>query len=93
LFPESGDKGTLTENEIKLVAKFNEQGNGMLISLGNRQTNPAENLPVNQLSSRYGVNFYGSAVSEARISIGMASQLFSSASELLGRFLKIMHKA
>lgn len=93
LFPESGSKGELTENEVKLIAKFNEQGNGMLVSLGNRQTNPAENSPVNQVSSRYGVNFYGSTLSEARISVGMASQMFSSASELLGRFLKIMHKA
>ena len=48
---------------------------------------------VNLLSSRYGVRFSGSADSEPRISVGMTSQLFTSASELLGRFLKIVHKA
>ena len=92
-FPESGDKGQLTDIEMKLVARFNEHGNGMLVSLDNRQSDPHGKASVNQLSSRYGIQFIGSADSSPRISVGMTSQLFSSASELLGRLLKIVHKA
>jgi hypothetical protein len=93
LFPESGDNGQLTESEMKVVSRFNGRGNGMLVALGNRQANPHEDATVNQLSSRYGVRFSGSADSGPRISVGIASQLFTSASELLGRFLKFVHKA
>jgi uncharacterized membrane protein YraQ (UPF0718 family) len=92
-FPESGDIGQLTENEMKLVSSFNDRGNGMLVSLGNRQVAVREDAMVNQLASRYGVQFSDSADSGHRISIGIASQLFASASEMLGRFLKIVHKA
>jgi hypothetical protein len=52
-----------------------------------------EEATVNQLSSRYGVKFSDSADNGPRIFVGMSSQLFTSASELLGRFLKIVHKA
>jgi len=93
LFPESGDKGVLTEDEMKLLSGFSERGNGMLLSTGNRQTPPDKNASVNLLASRYGVQFSGSADNGSRISVGMASQMFTSASELLGRFLKIVHKA
>ena len=92
-FPESGDTGQLTDSEMKLVTRFNEHGNGMLVSLGNRQADPHADASVNLLSSRYGVRFAGSVDSGPRISVGMTSQLFASASELLGRILKIVHKA
>jgi hypothetical protein len=92
-FPESGDMGQLTDSEMKLASRFNELGNGMLVSLGDRQAGPREDASVNLLSSRYGVRFAGSTDSGPRISVGMTSQLFTSASEMLGRFLKIVHKA
>jgi uncharacterized membrane protein YraQ (UPF0718 family) len=92
-FPESGDKRQLTDSEMKLVSSFNERGNGMLVSLDNRQADPQKDASVNLLSSRYGVQFSGSTESGPRIFVGMTSQLFASASELLGRFLKIVHKA
>lgn len=92
-FPESGGKAQLTDGEVELVSRFNERGNGMLVSLGNRLAEPHESASVNLLSSRYGVHFSGSADSDLRINVGMTSQLFTSASELLGRLLKIVHKA
>ncbi|MFA7403690.1 MAG: permease [Pelobacteraceae bacterium] len=92
-FPESGGTVQLTEGEIKLVSRFNERGNGMLVSTDNGQTVLRSDASVNLLSSRYGVLFSGSAESTPRISVGITSQLFSSASELLGKFLKIVHKA
>jgi uncharacterized membrane protein YraQ (UPF0718 family) len=92
-FPESGGTVQLTEGEIKLVSRFNERGNGMLVSTDNGQTVLRNDASVNLLSSRYGVSFSGSAENTPRISVGITSQLFSSASELLGKFLKIVHKA
>jgi uncharacterized membrane protein YraQ (UPF0718 family) len=93
LFPETGDNRQLTENELKLVSSFNSRGNGMLITSGNRQIGLPQEAAVNQLSALYGVQFAGLTESPSRISVGMTSQLFTNASELLGRFLKIVHKA
>jgi hypothetical protein len=92
-FPEPGNRTQLTENELKLVSSFNERGNGMMVAVGNSRTGLKEEATVNQLSSRYGVQFSDSADNGPRIFVGMSSQLFTSASELLGRFLKIVHKA
>ncbi|MDA8430786.1 MAG: permease [Geobacteraceae bacterium] len=91
-FPE-GAKGHLTDDEMKVVSSFNGRGNGMLISLGNGQTDLPDDATVNQLSSRFGVQFSGSANSGPRITVGIASQLLATSSKLLGRFLKIVHKA
>jgi uncharacterized membrane protein YraQ (UPF0718 family) len=92
-FPESGNNVQLSDSEMKLVSSFNERGNGLLVSLDNSQADSHEDAPVNRLSSRYGVHFAGSADNRPRIPVGISSQLFASASELLGRFLKVVHKA
>lgn len=93
LFPESGGTVQLTENEIQLVSRFNGRGNGMMVSVDNGQTVLHNDASVNKLVSRYGVLFAGNAENTPRISVGIFSQFFSSASELLGKFLKIVHKA
>jgi hypothetical protein len=93
LFPESGEKVKMSDSEMKLVSQFNGRGNGMLLSLGNRQGNSYKEASVNSLSSQYGVHFVDRADNKPRIMISMASQFLNSASELLGRFLKIVHKA
>jgi hypothetical protein len=92
-FPESGINGQLADSEMESISRFNGRGNGMLVSLDNRQADEHDNSSVNLLSSRYGVQFSGSADNVPRIYVGMTSQLFSSASELLGKLLKIVHKA
>jgi uncharacterized membrane protein YraQ (UPF0718 family) len=93
LFPESGGIQQLTAEEMKLVSRFNDRGNGMLVSLGNKGAAPQEGASVNLLTSRYGVKFSGSTDNSPRVLVGVTSQLFTSASELLGKFLKIVHKA
>lgn len=90
---ESGDKIKLTENEMKLVADYNERGNSMLISPVSGAENLQKNSSVNLLSSRYGVQFAGTADNAPRISVGMSSQFFATASEFLGKYLKMVHKA
>lgn len=93
LLPESGDNGQLTENEIKLVSSFNGNGNGMFISPVNTQKWLSRESSINILASQYGVQFLGNVENKPRISVGITSQLFTTASEVLGRFLKIVHKA
>jgi hypothetical protein len=92
-FSDPSGNRQLTVNEAKLVSSFNERGGGMLVAVGNRQGDVPVEASVNTLASRYGIQFFGSAENEPRITVGMMSQLFSPASELLGRFLKIVHKA
>jgi hypothetical protein len=92
-FPESGNKAMLTEDEVKLVAGFNERGNSMLISPVSGAENLQKDSSVNLLASRYGVQFAGSTDNTPRISVGISAQLFAAASEFLGKYLKIVHKA
>ncbi|MDD2364842.1 MAG: permease [Desulfuromonadaceae bacterium] len=93
LFGESARNGQLTENEIKLVSSFNGRGNGMLIAADSRGGAFSRDSSINQLTLQYGVEFSGSTENKPRISVGMTSQLFTTASILLGKFLKIVHKA
>lgn len=92
-FPDSNGEGRLSESEVKLISQYNEHGNGMLVSLENSKANVNELASVNLLTSRYGVSFSGVANNSPRISIGIAAKVFSSASEMLGKVLKIVHKA
>jgi hypothetical protein len=92
-FPESDEHTRLTDRERKLVSGFNDRGNGMLVSLDNRTADAAGLASVNSLTTRYGVSFSGVANNTPRISIGIAAQMFSSSAEMLGRLLKIVHKA
>lgn len=92
-FPSSKNQIQLSDSELKLVSSFNSRGNGMLVASETRGSESSANSSVNALSTSYGVEFAGSVISEPRISVGMTSQMFSSASELLGRLLKIVHKA
>jgi hypothetical protein len=92
-FPDSNGEGRLSEDEMKLITSYNERGNGMLVSLENSSVDTNGVTPVNLLTSRYGVQFSGVATNNPRISIGIGAQMLSSASEILGRLLKIVHKA
>lgn len=92
-FPDSNGDGGLSESEVKLISRYNERGNGMLVSPGNRKADANGFASVNLLTSHYGVSFSGDTTNNPRISIGIAAQIFSSASEMLGKLLKIVHKA
>jgi hypothetical protein len=48
---------------------------------------------VNRLSSGYGVTFSDDARDRGEITVGMASRLLANASDVLGRLLKMVHKA
>ncbi|MBT0664937.1 permease [Geobacter pelophilus] len=88
----SGDS-RLADSEFKAVSQFNGDGKGMLIVAGAGSQAAEPLMGVNQLSAKYGVTFSGNADSRGEISVGMASRIFANASEVLGKFLKIVHKA
>lgn len=92
-FPDSAGASQLSDEEVKLLSRYNERGNGILVALEKQPTGPGRADSANRLVSRYGVSFSGGGDSSSRISVGVAAQLFASASEMLGRFLKIVHKA
>lgn len=86
-------KGGLSEGEEKAVAQFSEEGKGMLLVAGAQGSGVETIASVNRLSSTYGVLFSNDKRESGEISVGIASRMFSGASELLGKFLKMVHKA
>lgn len=92
----SGEPGpgaaVLSDDEIRTVARFSAEGKSMLIVSGNhgsaRGTGAAE-----QVSSRYGVAFSGSAEHKDEIHVSTASHFLNRASEALRSILKLVHKA
>ncbi|GAM11306.1 hypothetical protein OR1_03618 [Geobacter sp. OR-1] len=88
-----GGESSLTDAEIKTVTQFNGDGKGMLVIAGAAAPVSGSLTGVNRLSSRYGVSFSGVNDNNGELSVGMSSRLFANASEVLGRFLKIVHKA
>ncbi len=88
-----GGESSLSDAEIKTVAQFNGDGKGMLVIAGAGGPVSGSLAGVNRLSSRYGVSFSGVSDNNGELSVGMTSRLFANASEVLGRFLKIVHKA
>jgi hypothetical protein len=86
------DAGSQLSNaELSAVAKFTDDGKGMLIVAGPGAA--AELTVPNQLASRYGVSFSGAVDNREEISTGIASRMFGEASVALGRFLKLVRKA
>lgn len=87
LFGEGASR--LTDAEVEAVSRFSSEGKGMLIVAGTGQGEAG----VNRVSSRYGVYFDGSAEHLPELRIDLATSLFKGSSEILGKFLKLVHKA
>jgi hypothetical protein len=65
----------------------------MMIVAGKHRDSGNDLSAPNQVSSRYGVNFSGSAEHRQELPATTASYFFQRASEFLGRILKFVHKA
>ena len=89
LFPESALPGEMSAREVEEISGYHQRGNALLIAVEGGMGAAS----ANALATRLGVTFSGNTASPSRIPVGMASNLFTSASELLGRFLKIVNKA
>jgi hypothetical protein len=84
-----GSGGSLAEAEIKALTAFNRSGGALLIVAGEG----AGSGNINRLATQFGVTFYGSAQQESKIPVAVAAPLFYRAAEVIGRVLRLTHKA
>lgn len=92
LFFDDRSTNRLSEAELKLLAEHNTKSKGTLVVASPLPGKAAEQ-PANQISSRYGVSFFEIAENGRKLEVSVASNLFNSASEVLGAFLKMVNKA
>lgn len=90
---ESLHGGTLNPSELEVISRFHSEGKGMLILAGTDKDGPGGLSVVNQLSGGYGVHFSGIVHNDQKLHTSTASYFFSRAAEVIGRVLKIVHKA
>jgi uncharacterized membrane protein YraQ (UPF0718 family) len=84
---------TLGEKELEAVTAFNRSGGALLLVSGGGSTGTGNLAGINRLSAGFGVNFYGQATQAEEIPVAVAAPLFYRASEMLGKLLKLTHKA
>ncbi len=84
-----GSGVSLSTEEIKTLADFSQNGGALLIVSGKG----AILDDVNRIAAQFGVNFYGSAAQESKIHVAVAAPLFYRAAEVIGKVLKLTHKA
>lgn len=88
-----GSGASLSADELTAIDRFSGDGKGMLVVAGSDGTGSDPMAGVNLLTSRYGVTFSGVPASSGEVRVGMASRFLASASEVLGRLLKMVNKA
>jgi hypothetical protein len=91
LFYDTG--AGLSDPEQKVVSQFSGDGGAMLVVAGGNKPGAGSMDGVNRLTAGYGVTFSEDIRDNGEIHVGIASRFLGNASELLGRFLKIVHKA
>jgi len=84
-----GEDKPLSPTELKDLADFSQSGGSLLIVAGNG-SNTEE---INRLASKFGVSFYGSSATGDKIPVAVASPMFYRVAEMIGRLLKLTHKA
>jgi hypothetical protein len=93
LFGESGRVQTLSDDETQSLSMFTGDGKGMLIVAGSHRRGIDDSAAENRLSSRYGVTFSGFVDNGDELNVSTASHFLTRMSEMLGKFLKLVHKA
>jgi hypothetical protein len=84
-----GNGVTLSTAETEALTAFNRNGGSLL--LVNADDTAVDS--INRLATRFGVTFYGSSRQESEIPVAVAAPLFYRAAEVIGRVLKLTHKA
>jgi uncharacterized membrane protein YraQ (UPF0718 family) len=93
LFEDGSANSSMSPTELDVVARFINQGRGMLLSVNPGQTGSRGYTAVNMVASRYGVQFAGINMHEEKLRAGKAPAFLLRASAALGRFLKFTRKA
>jgi hypothetical protein len=82
-----------SEAELETISKSAGNGMSMLIVAGNHRDGADDLSAPNQLASRYGVLFSGYVEHKEELPATTASYFFHRASGVLGKVLKVVHKA
>lgn len=93
LFPSDASAASLSDKERSAIIAAVEQGTSMLLAVDSGSDPSLEPATANQLATHFGVRFTGSVVNEPQIPVAIGSSFFTAASDLLGKVLKIVHKA
>jgi uncharacterized membrane protein YraQ (UPF0718 family) len=92
-FGESGPGQYFSDAEMKTVSGFTRDGKSMLIVAGKLGDGAHDLSAANQVASRYGVLFSGFVENKEELPAATASYFLNRTSEILGRILKVVHKA
>jgi hypothetical protein len=92
-FGESDGDRRFSGTELETIARFSENGMSMLIVAGKHRDGKNSLSEPNKLASRYGISFSGFAEHEEELPATTASYFFHRAAGILGKILKIVHKA
>ncbi len=88
-----GDRGGLSEEELRTVVAYHAKGKGMLLVAATPQAGAGAQQQANSVAARFGVTFTGSVTEDEKLRVSVASNLINRASELLGNALKVVKKA
>jgi uncharacterized membrane protein YraQ (UPF0718 family) len=83
----------LSDAELQLIDRENAKGRGTMIAPVAKPDAGMDIEALNRLSSRFGVRFSGISQMPQELHVSAGANLFDRASELIGRFLKLVKKA
>jgi uncharacterized membrane protein YraQ (UPF0718 family) len=92
-FGESDGDRHFSDTELETIARSSGNGMSMMIVAGKHPGGRNDMSAPNQVSSRYGVFFSGFAEHKEELPTATASYFFHRASGVLGKILKVVHKA
>ncbi|MBI4698783.1 MAG: permease [Nitrospirae bacterium] len=93
-FGEASPEDCFSDDELNIIFRFAEEGRGMLIVTGGDQVEAGKDRnAANRIAGRFGVTFSGFVENKKELRVSSASYFFDKMSGILGRILKLVHKA
>ena len=92
-FGDSGPGDLFSKVELTDISRFTGEGRSMLIVAGKQRDGDNSLIVANQVSSRYGVTYSGFVDHKEELPAGTASYILNRGSAVIGRILKLVHKA
>jgi uncharacterized protein len=93
VFGGSDREHPLSGAELETISRFVNNGTSMLVIAGQNPDESNNLSVVNQVSSKYGVIYSGFADHSEELTATTSSYFLQRVSELIGRILKVVHKA
>jgi hypothetical protein len=92
-FGDAESREVFSPAEMEAISKFSRDGKSMLIVSGIYDDGSSSLSAANQLTSKYGVVCSGSADHKNELTASTASYFLNRASGIIGKVLKLVHKA